>query len=105
VDAYSLTELLREREEVHKDWQAFMGAYDLLRRRLVESNDLDPPRSPLLHQWSGAAAVCGALELSLHAIERTRDEYDSLIKQVESGELANVDPPRRPKLTLVEDKP
>lgn len=101
MTALSLKELLREREEIHKDWHAFMAAYDLLRQRIIESNELQPPRAPLLHQWSGSSAVCGSLELSLHAIERTRDEYDRLIKLVESGELPNADPPPRPRLTLV----
>lgn len=99
----SLKELRRERSEIHQDWVAFMEAYDRIRKRVQESNDLEPPRLPLLHQWSGTSAVCGALELSIHAIERTRDEYDRLIKQVEIGELENADPPERPHLTLVED--
>ena len=96
----SLKALRAERDEMQKDWLAFVGAYDQIRRRIVESTELQPPRHPLLHQWSGAAAVCGALELSVHAIERTITEYDDLIRKVEAGEITNADPPER-KLTLV----
>jgi hypothetical protein len=101
VSALSLKELLREREQIHQDWLAFVGAYDLIRMRIRDSNELVPPRVPLLHQWSGTAAVCGALELSVHAIERTREEYDQLIKKIQAGEIENQDPLERPKLTLV----
>lgn len=88
---YSLSVLRMEREELRKDYIAFSAAYDAIRRRVQECIDNDPPRNPLLHQWSGTSAVCGALELSIHAIHRTLEEYDSLIARVESGELTNTD--------------
>lgn len=96
----SLRALRVERDEMQKDWLTFVGAYDLLRKRILASNEMDPPRHPLLHRWSGTAAVVGSLELSIHAIERTIAEYDELIRKVEAGEITNADPPER-KLTLV----
>jgi hypothetical protein len=99
ADGLSLCALRQEREEIHKDWVCFMSMYDQLRKRIVESNEA--PRTPMLHQWSGTYALCGSLELVLHAVERTRDELDQYIKKVESGEIPNVDPPIRPTLVLV----
>lgn len=81
------------------DLLAFTQAYDILRRRITESTDLLVPRVPLLHQWSGSRAVCGSLELSIHAIERSIAEYDTLIEKIKMGELENTD---RPKLTVLD---
>jgi hypothetical protein len=104
AEGLSLCALRREREEIQKDWTCFMEMYDLLRGRILESNELQPPRAPMFHQWSGTHAVCGSLEMTLHAVERTRDELDQYIRQVESGTILNVDPPARPRLSLVEDE-
>jgi len=84
---------------MQKDYKAFIQALEILQRRLIESNEVDPPRFPLLHQWSGSRAVVGSLELSIHAIRRTIDEYDGFIRKVESGEIPNSD---RPTLTLLD---
>lgn len=84
---------------MQKDWEAFVKAYDIICKRLLESNEVDPPRVPLLHSWSGSSAVTGSLELSINAIRRTRDEYDLLIHKVEVGEIENSD---RPTLRLVQ---
>lgn len=105
VEGHSLAKLRRELEETQKDYIAFMEAYDHIRLRIVASNELEPPREPLMHQWSGTAAVCGALEMAIHMIERRREAYVSLIKQVEAGELPNLDPEPRPRLTLVQESP
>lgn len=96
----SLSELKRERGELQKDYRAFGTAYDTIRRRIQESTDLEPVRAPQLRQWSGSRAVCGALELSIHAIERTIAEYEDLIRRIEAGEIPNTD---RPVLGLVKE--
>lgn len=97
----SLTELLNERDELRKDLIAWTQAYDLLRKRLMESSELEMPRNPPLHQWSGSRAVVGSLEMSIHAIERTIEQYNGLISEVQQGDIPNVD---RPVLSLVEDQ-
>lgn len=88
---YSLSFLKRELEELMKDRVAFTAAYDCLRKRILEANESKVPRQPLLHEWSGSRAVCGSLELSIHAIERTIDEIQALIYKIEHGELSNMD--------------
>jgi hypothetical protein len=99
VGPLSLTELRREVGELRKDYVAFSTAYDMIRHRVLESTELDPPRHPQLHEWSGSRATCGALEMSIHAIERTILEYNALIEKVENGEIENSD---RPALKLVD---
>jgi transposase len=94
----SLTELTSEREELRKDLIAWKQSYDILRRRIQESSE--QPRNPPLHQWSGSRSVVGSLEMSIHAIERTIEEYGVLINKVKNGEILNTD---RPTLALVED--
>ena len=101
-ESYSLAELRREYEETQKDYVAFVAAYDLIRKRLLESNESRPRDLPL-HKWSGSSAVCGSLELAIASIERRRDAYLVLIKQVESGALGNTDLPAKPKLAIVRD--
>lgn len=98
--ALSLRELTSEREELRKDLIAWKQSYDILRRRIRESSELETPRSPPLEQWSGSRAVMGSLEMSIHAIERTVEEYGVLINKVQSGEIENSD---RPSLVLVEE--
>lgn len=100
-DSLSLTSLCREREELRKDLIAWTRAYDTLCTRVRESAEAEP-RTPPLHQWSGSRAVLGSLELSMHAIERTIDEYGSLINKIESGEIPNSDTPPT-TLSLVKD--
>jgi hypothetical protein len=102
---YSLSALEAEIAELRKDYQAFGKAYDLMRQRLLESNET--PRTPELHTWSGTRAVVGSLEMAIHAVERTILEYDALIQKVRLGELENTDVPTRPVLSLVKetDKP
>ncbi len=96
----SLSFLRSELSELKKDHEAFVIAYDAICRRIVESSDHSPARSPKLLEWSGSRAVCGTLELSIHAIERTIAEYESLAKKVEAGDIQNSD---RPHLSLVGD--
>ena len=100
TQAFSLTELVREREELRKDLIAWTRSYDILRQRLRESSEVKTPRSPSLHQWSGSRAVMGSLEMSIHAIERTIEEYGALINKLSSGEISNSD---RPALSLVKE--
>jgi len=99
---YSLSALEAEIAELRKDYTAFFGAYDLLRARLQESNEVQPPRAPELHTWSGSRAVIGSLEMSIHSLERTILEYDALIQRVRNGEIENSDPVR-PVLSLVKE--
>lgn len=102
---YSLSALELEIEELRKDFVVFANAYDALRARILESSEVQ--RQPDLHTWSGTRAVVGSLEMSIHAIERTIIEHDTLIQRVRSGELPNTDVPARPALSLVKetDKP
>ena len=100
--SYHLSTLEREQEEMKKDLKAFAQAYDILRQRLLESNESEIPRRPLLHEWSGSRAVVGSLELSIHAIERTLGELDIIIRGIRSGEIENLDKPGRPSLGVVD---
>jgi hypothetical protein len=90
---FSLEQLERELVELRKDYVAFSEAYDVLRLRILESTELDPPRYPLLHEWSGSRSVFGSLEMSIHAIQRTIEEYDEIIRKVKDGEFRNTDRP------------
>lgn len=101
-EGYSLSGLYRELDELRKDFIAFSQSYDILRKRILESTEAQPARTPELHTWSGTRAVCGSLEMSIHAIERTILGYEELIQKVLSGEVKNADPPK-PSLTLVKE--
>lgn len=100
---YSLSALEVEIGELRKDYLAFGGAYELIRQRVLESNEVQPARQPELHTWSGSRAVAGSLEMAIHSLERTILEYDALIQKVKSGEIPNTDAPRRPALSLVKE--
>lgn len=93
MSGYSLSWLRRERDELLRDRHAFATALGALERRLLESNDTDVPRRPLLHEWSGSRAAVGSLEMALHAIERTLDEANKLILSIENGEALDTDVP------------
>lgn len=100
---YSLSALEQELSELRRDYAAFGGAYDMLRKRLLDSSEAQPVRNPELHTWSGTRAVIGSLEMAIHAIERTIVECDELVRRVRSGQLPNTDNPARPVLSLVEE--
>ena len=100
---YSLSALEAELAELRKDHRAFGSAYETMRQRMLESNEVQPPRTPELHTWSGSRAVVGSLEMAIHSIERTIIEYDALIQRVRSGEVRNSDLPTRPVLSLVKE--
>jgi hypothetical protein len=102
ADGYSLSMLVRERAELQKDEVAFKRAYDILRARLQESNESEIARRPLLHEWSGSRSVCGALEMSIHAIERTIHEMGELIRKINDGDVPNIDPPGHPGLGVID---
>jgi hypothetical protein len=102
VNSYSLSALKLEREELQKDLRAFKTAYDAVCGRMLESNDLERPRRPLLHEWSGSRAVVGSLELSIHAIERTLQGTSEIIYAIENGEIDNSDKPGHPGLGVVD---
>jgi hypothetical protein len=89
--AYSLSWLKREKEELLRDRTAFATALDTIKKRVLESNELEIPRQPLLHEWSGTRAVVGSLEMALNAVERTLDEMDNLIYAIESGAVKDAD--------------
>jgi hypothetical protein len=93
-EGVSLSALKQERDELVKDLEVFSESYNLLCRRLIESNDLPRARRPLLHEWSGSRAVVGSMEMAIHAIERTVAETDELILKVEAGEIKNTDRPQ-----------
>lgn len=101
-DGVSLRFLETEIGEMRKDYMAFVRAYDILRQRILESSETVPSRYPLLHEWSGSRAVVGAMELSIHAIERTIEGLDAVIQQVKNGDIVNTDRPERPTLGVVD---
>lgn len=101
MSGYSLTALQGELEELRKDRHAFGTAYDVMCQRVLDSSETEQPRSPALQTWSGTRAVVGSLEMAIHSIERTIIEYDALIQRVLSGEVPNLDAPRR--LSLVKE--
>jgi len=102
MEGFSLKMTEREFSELQKDLEAFTVGYDAVRRRIQECLELDPPRSPQLHDWSGTSAVLGSLELSIHAIERTISGYREILEKLRSGEIPNTDPPEPgPTLKLV----
>ena len=102
MSGYSLSFLVREKEEIQKDLVAFKRSYDILCQRLREANEVNIPRRPLLHEWSGSRAVVGSLEMSIHAMERTLEEMSELIRRIDNGELPNADPPGHPGLGVVD---
>jgi hypothetical protein len=93
MQGYSLSWLMREREELRRDRYSFASALDILKKRIMESNETEIPRKPLLHEWSGTRSVVGSLEMSLNAIERTLSEVEHFILAIETGEVANLDAP------------
>lgn len=99
MQGQSLSWLLREREELLKDRHAFLSALDIMEKRVLASNETAIPRNPLLHQWSGTRSVIGSLEMSSHAIERTLEDVNNLIRMIESGEIPNLDP--KPRLVSI----
>lgn len=44
-----------------------------------------------LVDWSGTAAVMGALELSIHSIERVVEELDGILLRIDGGAIPNLD--------------
>lgn len=91
MSGFSLSWLVRERTELLRDRLAFGAALDVMKRRIIESNESDIPRQPLLHEWSGTRAVVGSLEMALHAVERSLEEMDRLILAIQNGEMENKD--------------
>lgn len=99
---WSLSFLKRELEELRKDKKAWEQALTILKNRVVDSNDLPIPRRPILHEWSGTRAAIGSLELSLHFIEKTVEGAVELIRQVENGDVPNLDLPDHPGLGVID---
>ena len=87
MTSLNLTDLKSEKAELEKDLKAFSTAYHLITSRVVESEDEAPSRYPPIRQWSGTCGVLGALELSIHALERTIEEMVVLLQRVEDGEI------------------
>lgn len=99
---WSLSFLSRELCELRKDRDAWTKALSVLKARILESNELEIPRRPILHEWSGTRAVIGSLEVTMHQIERTIEEVKELIRRIEDGELPNLDPPDHPGLGVID---
>lgn len=73
----------REIGELRSDQFAFKRAYDLVHKRIVESNDfgerlLDPMN------WAGTQAVLSTLILVIHHVERQKQELMEIAKTFES---------------------
>lgn len=98
----SLKFLEQEKEELVKDLAVFTKAYDILRRRVIYSEDHGPKRVPVLRQWSGTCSVLGALEMSIHSIERSVEDYSVLIQKVVGGDIGNSDVKSIPNLKIIE---
>lgn len=99
MSGYSLSWLRREREEFRRDRHAFASALDILQKRILESNETDIARRPLLHEWSGTRASVGSLEMALHATERALEETNQLILSIENGEVLDSDAPPKKEPT------
>lgn len=99
---WSLSFLRRELEQLRKDRDAWEQALSVLKARILESNELPIPRRPILHEWSGTRAVIGSLEVTLHQIERTIEEAKEIVRQIENGDLPNLDPPDHPGLGVID---
>lgn len=95
MQGFSLTWLQREREELRRDRAAYAESLDIIQRRIIESNETEIPRRPLLHEWSGTRAVVGSLEMALHAAERALEEANNLILAIQSGEIPDLDAPAK----------
>lgn len=93
MTGFSLSWLKREQEELRRDRVAFASALDIMQKRILECKEMELPRTPLLHEWSGTRAVVGSLEMSLHAVERTLEEVSNFIHMIERGEVVNLDAP------------
>jgi hypothetical protein len=91
MSGYSLSWLVRERDELIRDRRAFASALDIMKKRILESGESALSRSPLLHEWSGTRSVVGSLEMSINAIERTIEEMENLILSIQNGEIENLD--------------
>jgi hypothetical protein len=91
MSGFSLSWLIREREELQRDRVAFASALDILQKRILESNETELPRKPLLHEWSGTRAVIGSLEMALHATERTLEQTNQVILSIQTGETTDED--------------
>lgn len=78
-----------ELSEHEKDLAAFVSAYDTIHRRVQEVKD--EQRLLTLVNWSGTSAVMGALELTIHAIERTVNELREMKNGLLVGAIPNLD--------------
>lgn len=66
-----------------------MGAYDIIRQRVMTVRD--EGRLMKLVEWSGTSAVMGSLELTIHALERVVNELRSLKEKIDGGLIPNID--------------
>lgn len=89
----------REREELQKDYIAFCSALDIIRNRIMESQESDRSEPPL-HRWSGARATCGSLELSIQIIQRNIEEHNHALDLLSQGVIVDLDAP--PPLAVLE---
>lgn len=78
-----------ELAESKLDLQAFQDAHGCLHRRVQEVKD--EGRIMKLVDWSGTAAVMGSLDLSIHAIERTVEELEAVLRRIDDGTIPNLD--------------
>jgi hypothetical protein len=88
-DGLSRTQIIEELVEHKLDLVAFRAAYAKIHVRVQEVKD--EQRLLALVNWSGTTAVMGALELSIHAMERVVIELESLLSQIDSGDIPNLD--------------
>lgn len=89
MEGLSRSHIVHELEEHERDLQAFVGAYNMIHRRVLEVKD--EGRLMKLVEWSGTSAVMGSLELSIHAVERVVGELRSLREKIDLGQIPNID--------------
>ena len=78
-------------DETEADLQAFIEARDVIRRRVVEVRDRPTTALlPRIHDWTGTVTVLGALDLSIHAMERTLEELKQIHKALSHGQKFRV---------------
>lgn len=78
-DFLNIAEVRAEIEEKSLDLKAFVAAHEIIHRRVIEVKDSQTKLTPLPY-WSGTDAVLGSLDLAIHAIERTLEELNGVLR-------------------------
>ena len=90
TQSLSLSRIQIELDELRKDRDSFVRAYDIIRRRMQDSLSSTRPLPPL-HKWSGSRAVVGSLELVIQHIEKNIEEHSEAVRLIREGLIENSD--------------